>query len=703
LGPNTFYQTSVSISAFPAGITTIPSNCFNPNAATVTSRAKITSLTFHGNIAEIATAAFKTQVNLTNITVNRTTPPTTAADAFDGITLSNVDLYVPAGSSANYNVAPWNGMNIHEIEIGTLTVTHDTEGNLAAEITAALDGATATSIIKLVINGSANLSLTDCQAIGAAFPTNALKTLDLSNAKFENNSIPSNSDNAKTSFTTTNDGLLVTTVILPSDLQVIGDRAFRRFLNLTTINLPATLKKIGDRSFLQCGELASLSLPASLEEIELYAFFQCVKLTLTGELPGGLTLLGAYAFASTKVAVSSFPSGIAGIREHVFDAGATSRASISSLTINSTINAIQAQAFAYQTTLTSITVNRTTPPTTAADAFDGITLSNIDLYIPAGSVANYNNEAPWEDMKIHELTTAVWTGASSNDWATNGNWQSGSAPGSTDDVLIPAVASYYPALTAETTVRHLIMEAGAQLDLGGSSLNATSIKAKTTMDSKQWYSIGFPFDVASVYSEDYQGFMTSGNHFWLNSYNGASFATATSIVDINDEDDYYDGYIIKLPSGYGTDKTVSYVSGEIINLTKGELNFSGAYTLQANPTLADYPINASELAEENKYVYQLDSEANEYQLIEEDTFIAPFESVITFQSASVSPASKISLDTDVVTGVVPIVENEAVVATQYYNLQGITVGTSALPLQPGIYIVKTVYKSGKSEVSKIIK
>jgi biopolymer transport protein ExbD len=384
LGPNTFYQTSVSISAFPAGITTIPSNCFNPNAATVTSRAKITSLTFHGNITTIATTAFKTQVNLTNITVNRATPPTTAADAFDGIVLSNIDLYVPTGAAENYNTAPWQDMNIHEIEVGTLTVTHTTEENLEAEITAALDGAAATSITNLVINGSANLTYDDCQAIASAFPTADLKTLDLSNAHFENNTIPNAAANNCGAFNlTTASGLLVTSVILPSDLEVIGTRAFLRFPNLTTISLPAGLKTIRANAFYGSNNLALSELPALLTALVEYAFFQ------------------------TSVSIGSFPAGITTIPSNCFNTnGSSERAKIISLTLHGEITEIASKAFAGQSNLTSVTVNRTTPPTTAIDAFDGITLSNVDLYVPTGSEAAYDVE-PWQSMNIHATVTGI--------------------------------------------------------------------------------------------------------------------------------------------------------------------------------------------------------------------------------------------------------------------------------------------------------
>ena len=404
LGQQAFYQTSVSVSSFPTGITTILSNCFNPNVTTNLSRAKITSLTLHEGITNIGAKAFATQKSLTSITVKRTTPPTTAADAFDGITLGNINLYVPVGSISNYSAAPWSSMIIHEIEPPTLTVTHTTAGDLANEINTALGATSAADVAKLIITGTAYVTYADCQAIATIFPTATLQTLDLSAAAFENNATPVAAGNLG-AFNINADaqGLQVAEVKLPSDLITIGSRFFRRFRKLTTIVLPETLQSIGEGSFIQCDLLASLPLPAGLKGIGATAFFQCTNLTsIGGELPAGLNTLGNTAFGSTQVAVSSFPEGITAIEHDCFNTASVNRHPITSLTFHASVNSINALAFAQQTSLTSITVYRATPPTTAADAFNGVTSSNINLYIPTGSISNYNAVEPWMSMNIHD-------------------------------------------------------------------------------------------------------------------------------------------------------------------------------------------------------------------------------------------------------------------------------------------------------------
>ncbi|MDR0507056.1 MAG: Omp28-related outer membrane protein [Dysgonamonadaceae bacterium] len=54
-----------------------------------------------------------------------------------------------------------------------------------------------------------------------------------------------------------------------------------------------------------------------------------------------------------------------------------------------------------------------------------------------------------------------------------------------------------------------------------------------------------------------------------------------------------------------------------------------------------------------------------------------------------------------VSGIEEFTVSETPVSIQYYNLQGVRTG-STIPQQPGIYIVKTIYESGKTSSKKII-
>ena len=285
----------------------------------------------------------------------------------------------------------------------------------------------------------------------------------------------------------------------------------------------------------------------------------------------------------------------------------------------------------------------------------------------------------------------VWTGAASAVWENAANWKEGVVPGPADNVLIPLVSTY-PVLAANTTIKNLTVDPGASIELSGNTLSVASITAKMLMDSEKWYSIGFPFDVATVYSENFHDILYPVGlipaHFWLNDYDGNEFNRATSIEE-------WGGYIFKLPSSYTTNKTIGFISGAA-DLKEDELSFSPIYTLQANPTFAPYTVAVSEL-DANQYVYRLNGSGTEYLLIEDEATIAPFESVITVETMGM--AKKVIHIIDDLNGIDICLNHEVVVSVHYYTLQGVKV---VKPERNQIYIVKSIYESGKTQVAKQI-
>jgi hypothetical protein len=59
--------------------------------------------------------------------------------------------------------------------------------------------------------------------------------------------------------------------------------------------------------------------------------------------------------------------------------------------------------------------------------------------------------------------TSTWTGAADDDWNNPANWQGGSIPGPSDDVIIPAGMPNYPSLTSNEEVNDLEVESGATI------------------------------------------------------------------------------------------------------------------------------------------------------------------------------------------------------------------------------------------------
>jgi hypothetical protein len=292
-----------------------------------------------------------------------------------------------------------------------------------------------------------------------------------------------------------------------------------------------------------------------------------------------------------------------------------------------------------------------------------------------------------------------WTGNGvDDDWANADNW-SGGVPAARHKVTVPGEGGSYPRLPAAATVANLLLEPGAGVDLGGFALTADSIRVKTLMDDRTWYSVGFPFAVSEVYSEEFDANLVFGDraNIAVKSYELSDgeyvFADAETIAADK-------GYIVQLPDGYSASTVIAYAAALPAPVTAGTLLFDATYRLQANPTLAPLPVAG--LLEGNKTVYRLqttgDGGESAYVKVTEGS-IAPFEAVMTVERAF-SPMS-IRVAAGDGTGAVTVMEeDDAVVSSEYYNLQGVRVDAGT---KGALYLVKQRHASGRTSVCKIIR
>jgi hypothetical protein len=328
---------------------------------------------------------------------------------------------------------------------------------------------------------------------------------------------------------------------------------------------------------------------------------------------------------------------------------------------------------------------------TGATSYSGVTIPTTDQRgiprkeIPDLGAYEYNYHNEWNSS------------ATDNTWASDANWSNGKPILSDTAVINVNENNKYPALSANTAVTGVTVQPGASLDLANYTLSADVIKAQQRVAAKQWYSIGFPFAVNKIYSEFYDDDLDAGVNFWMKSHDNTGFTTVANYATPVSGT----GYIIEFPLAFEYPSVISYSSGAVTGLAKGELTFTeDTYELQANPTLAPYAIDVDALSAANHYIYKLNSAGTEYNRITTNTSIAPFEAIITFESENEPPAMRVSLEGNGTTGITTVVNNDAVVATHYYNLQGIE---TTQPQRGSIYLVKKIFASGKSEVSKIIK
>ena len=97
-----------------------------------------------------------------------------------------------------------------------------------------------------------------------------------------------------------------------------------------------------------------------------------------------------------------------------------------SLTIPATINQISKWAFEGSQNLKTITIETTTPPTLAGQAFDDFDVADITLYVPAGSKAAYKAAAYWKEFKEIVEMPAPESGIAESmvlPWGTEQAWE----------------------------------------------------------------------------------------------------------------------------------------------------------------------------------------------------------------------------------------------------------------------------------------
>lgn len=300
---------------------------------------------------------------------------------------------------------------VFSIKAEEITVSHSTSGDMSSELTTALGTKNASTITKLIVDGDAYMTLADCHVIRDKFKSNTKGTfvLDVSGAKFEADSIPGVNDSDKGAFHAM---LSLGEAVLPSNIRVVGYRAFRFCDNLKTINLNDGLKKIMDYSFsLNNGDrpFNIPNLPNSVEYIGAGAF-ENAKFLAMDALPSSLEgIIYATTFKATKVSCVEFPKGVSEMRgstytsSGAFNCIAASLATFTTITFHDGITSIGNNVFRNQTKITALTFTTATPPIASGDnPFPSVTAANVTVTVPEGAKSNYETHAAFAGMTVVE-------------------------------------------------------------------------------------------------------------------------------------------------------------------------------------------------------------------------------------------------------------------------------------------------------------
>ena len=189
----------------------------------------------------------------------------------------------------------------------------------------------------------------------------------------------------------------LTSIVIPDDVESIGEYAFCDCTGLTSIEMPDYVSSIGQGAFYGCTGLTSIEIPNSVFSIGVFAFCGCTgTLIINCDIEDCEDTGVIYSFLAYRAQFSEVILG-----EEVNKVGRYAFygvSSMKSLTIGSNVNNIGSRAFDGCTGLTSIYCNAINPPACSFGVFDMDTKKNCTLYVPSGSVDAYKAANVWKDF-----------------------------------------------------------------------------------------------------------------------------------------------------------------------------------------------------------------------------------------------------------------------------------------------------------------
>lgn len=108
------------------------------------------------------------------------------------------------------------------------------------------------------------------------------------------------------------DCTLLTSIVLPESVTIIGDYAFNNCTSLASIGIPGSVTSIGNSAFKDCTSLASVEFAenSNLEHIGEHAFYRCSSLTSI-VIPYGVTsLYGAVFYECFNLTSITIPNSV---------------------------------------------------------------------------------------------------------------------------------------------------------------------------------------------------------------------------------------------------------------------------------------------------------------------------------------------------------------------------------------------------------
>ncbi len=228
----------------------------------------------------------------------------------------------------------------------------------------------------------------------------------------------------------------LTIIEISNSVTSIGHAAFEFCVSLASIEIPVSVTNIGDMAFAYCFNLSDLVIPNSVKSIGEMAFAECISLGYI-QIPNSVTNIGdkAFAYCMSLEAIDvdlenlnySSDNGVLYDKEKTMliqfpkrteDDGYSIPGSVTSIggyalygswnlvsiEIPRSVTNIGIYAFSRCSRLTSITCYAENPPILELNVFMNVP-KDIPLYVPASSVALYQQADQWKEFNITPMVT----------------------------------------------------------------------------------------------------------------------------------------------------------------------------------------------------------------------------------------------------------------------------------------------------------
>lgn len=492
----------------------------------------------------------------------------------------------------------------------TVTYSTGSPGTFTPTI-ASLDATIIDTLVVVSAISTDYLTLSDMRSINGKFKSksNATFTIDLSQAVFLNNSIPSATsgngafDVIGTYNASTNPGFhSLKEVILPTNIRVIGNYAFRYCRYLAKINLNEGLEIIGIGTFAQPTSYSNTalnltSLPSTVVSIGDNAFYFCNNVKLSSFPTNFSQTVLSGTFRSTSVSISLIPEGVTGILSQTFDCGHLDRAKITSINFPSTLTSLASNAFGIQTKITYVEFKSSTPPTVTGTLISGTSFgSAATIIVPQGALSAYQGAASFSGFTFVEK---IPTFAGSGNWSETAKWNTGALPGASSEVTLNGDVTIDTNIAIKgltiNSAKSVTIKPGMQLTISDSFTNNGTIILES--DATGTATIKTPETISGSGTAQVQQYLPSTRSWYISApvsgvnatvpigstYFGYSESGDNLSRTVSGETDYWKAYTegstLEVGKGYiaqpASTKTVTF-RGSLIS---GNKNFSLSRTV----------------------------------------------------------------------------------------------------------------------------